>query len=415
MACLTVAALFAILWWRSRTRLETFQSQTKRERLEESAFLQRTQRRLEMLHRLVDAIEDGLFIVRKDLTVLFVNKGAWRFFPTVQDPAGRPLLECVRDHRMVELVATSSRNGQRAMQEYLVTASGKAMSVEDRVYSVEAVPLPKNEPAGLDSAVLVILRDETEKHSLEKIRKDFVANASHELRTPLSIIIGYLENLVDGEIVGDAQMQRVFTVMKKHGDRLACIVEDLLVISRMESGQADTLRLEDFDFNVCATDVIHRLTPVIQNGQAQVAFVQQPGESSMVFGDRFYWDQILFNLVGNALKENQSSAVRVTVHLRQEADTSVIEVRDNGVGIPHADLPFVFKRFYRVARHHAKDIKGTGLGLSIVKRAVEAHHGTITVESKPGVETVFNIRVPRTIRQRDMSMPEALILPAAHQ
>jgi hypothetical protein len=154
---------------------------------------------------------------------------------------------------------------------------------------------------------------------------------------------------VDGEIVGETQTQRVFTVMKKHGDRLACIVEDLLVISRMESGQADALRLEDFDFNVCATDVIHRLTPVIQNGQALVNFAQTPGETPMVFGDRFYWDQVLFNLVGNALKENQSSAVKVTVHLRQEADTSVIEVRDNGVGIPHADLPFVFKRFQESA------------------------------------------------------------------
>ncbi|HEX2751128.1 MAG TPA: sensor histidine kinase, partial [Verrucomicrobiales bacterium] len=101
-----------------------------------------------------------------------------------------------------------------------------------------------------------------------------------------------------------------------------------------------------------------------------------------------------FNLIENALKENQPGSLVIGVKFTRENDESVITIRDNGVGIPRADLPFIFKRFYRVAKHHSQKIKGTGLGLSIVRRAVEAHQGTITVDSTLGLETIFTIRLP---------------------
>lgn len=391
---ISLAVLFLVLWRRSQVRVEEMEAKLARQKRDDATFLQRSQRRAEMLHRLVDGIDDGLFIVSNDQQVLFANRGALRFFPPQSEPVGKSFLECVRDHRLAEVVATSAVSGRRSREELLVSMASSE-GIGEKVYSVEAVPLSSSEPAGLEGAVLVILRDETQKHHLEKIRKDFVANASHELRTPLSIIIGYLENLKEGDITEPVQMARAFTVMKKHGDRLASIVEDLLVISRMESGQQDAIRLQEFDFNACAQDVVHRLTPVVTSGKPKVLFKVDTGEDPLVFGDRFYWDQILFNLVGNAVKENQGGGVQVTIRLRQQEGMSVIEVKDDGVGIPLADLPFVFKRFYRVARHHSQEIKGTGLGLSIVKRAVEAHQGTITVHSKPGVETVFTIRVPR--------------------
>ncbi|MFZ4764204.1 MAG: ATP-binding protein [Roseimicrobium sp.] len=348
-----------------------------------------------MLHRIVDGIDDGLFIVGQDLRVAFVNRSAELFFPPVRDPVGRTLLECVRDHRIVELVSEAVEQGQRARQEFLVSSSSAGLTVEDHVFSVEAIPLNGDAPEGLEGALLVILRDETEKHTLEKIRKDFVANASHELRTPLSIINGYLENLTDGDISEPQEAKRAFNIMRKHGDRLARIIEDLLVISRMESGAPDAVKKECFDLKACAEDVIHRLTPMMTTKEARVTVLLDDGASPMIYGDRYYWDQILFNLVSNALKENPARGLEVIISLKQQADMSEIQVRDNGVGIPHADLPFVFKRFYRVRRHYGTEVKGTGLGLSIVKRAVEAHQGKITLHSKPGIETVFTIRVPR--------------------
>jgi signal transduction histidine kinase len=183
--------------------------------------------------------------------------------------------------------------------------------------------------------------------------------------------------------------------MRKHGDRLAQIIEDLLVISRMESGEANAVKKEAFDLAACAEDVVHRLAPLTAAKEARVKIVAPKDGDSSIYGDRFYWDQILFNLISNALKENFAKGLEVTVSLTQDAGISEIRVSDNGVGIPYGDLPFVFKRFYRVARHHGQEVKGTGLGLSIVKRAVEAHHGTIAVHSRPGIETVFTIRVPR--------------------
>lgn len=399
-ASLALTVVFATLWWRSLLQNWKMKREHQAKDKEELAYHQRTQQRAEMLHRLVEGIEDGLFIISSRLTVLFVNRGAMKFFPPIMGPVGRTFLECVRDHRLVEVVHGSVKSGLRSRQEFLVSSPGEGSGVEDRIFSVESVPLNGDAPGGMEGGVLVILRDETEKHHLERIRKDFVANASHELRTPLSIINGYLENLVDGDILEPEETKRAFTIMRKHGDRLAQIVEDLLIISRMESGEPDAVRAEEFDFGACAQDVVHRLTPVITAKDAKVQVVLEGNCSPYIHGDRYYWDQILFNLVSNALKENLAKGLQITIRLKQDAETSEIQVRDNGVGIPHADLPFVFKRFYRVARHHSQEVKGTGLGLSIVKRAVEAHRGAITVQSRPGIETVFTIRMPRVVGER---------------
>ena len=393
--CFLAAAGFAALWisLRKRTALERRAAEEQAQK--DGEFLRRLQRRAELLHRLVDGIDDGLFIIAADTRVLFVNLGAQGFFPPVTEPVGRKLIECVPDRRIVELVERSLRSGQREAQEIPVTKLRAHGTAKERIYDVLAVPLQSDAIHAAEGELLLILRDETQKHMLEKIRKDFVANASHELRTPLSIIIGYLENLIDGDITEEEDVHRAFTVMKKHGDRLAQIVEDLLVISRMESGLEETVRMEEFDLHDCADDVVHRLSPVIGAKGANVHVDVKPGTVTKMRGDRFYWDQILFNLVQNALKENQGQGLDVQIAIEDEEGRLKVDIRDNGVGIPAADLPFVFKRFYRVVRPEGREIKGTGLGLSIVRRAVEAHKGSIELSSRPGIETVFTIRVPR--------------------
>ncbi|MEY4484661.1 MAG: hypothetical protein RL693_2113 [Verrucomicrobiota bacterium] len=397
VACLLLVVGLVYLWVTKRKQVLELQEQLAERVRKEDAIVRRTRHRAEMLHQLVEGINDGLFIVDPDLKMMFVNRGALQFFPPIAEPVGRSLIECVQDHRIVELVQNCVKTEQRVIEDIQITSAHNDGTVDEQVFSVEVVPLKGDEFQTTEDALLVILRDETDKHSLEKIRRDFVANASHELRTPMSIINGYLENLLEGDIEDEADVKRAFTIMKKHGDRLARIVEDLLVISRMESGQADALREEEFDFQACAHDVVQRLSPVIGLNEARVSVVIQEGATPVVRGDRFYWDQILFNLVSNALKENQAKGLQVIISLKQEPEISEIRVSDNGVGIPHADLPYIFKRFYRVTRQRAHDVKGTGLGLSIVKRAVEAHRGKITVQSVSGVETVFIIRVPRKV------------------
>jgi signal transduction histidine kinase len=378
---------------RARKELHSYKVAVEEQRQRDGDFLRRLQRRTELLHRLADGIEDGLFIIGEDLKVQFVNMGARLFFPPITEPVGRPVAECIPDARIMDVITECVESARRVMKEVEVSLPADD-ALEERVYAVVALPLPPDTIHASDGEILLILRDETEKHKLEKIRRDFVANASHELRTPLSIIIGYLENVLEGDLTETDEIRRAYTVMKKHGDRLAQIVEDLLVISRMESGQPDALKLEDFDLKECAEDVLHRLSPVITQKKASARVDANGSPGVRLRGDPFYWDQILFNLVQNALKENNREGLEVVIGLHEDGNALNVEVRDNGVGIPQADLPYIFKRFYRVVRYENSGVKGTGLGLSIVRRAVEAHQGTISVRSRPGVETVFTIRVP---------------------
>jgi two-component system phosphate regulon sensor histidine kinase PhoR len=242
----------------------------------------------------------------------------------------------------------------------------------------------------------VIIRDMTAEHQTEQIRKDFVANASHELRTPLVIIAGYLENLLDDDLLEDPELARRFlTVMRKHSDRISRLVDDMLLISRLESGEANSLKIEPFALRACIEDIIERLESLIRTQQAVVG-IEIPDQAIMLHGDQFYWTQVLFNLVENALKQNPHPNLRVAIGCEEAGASLRIWVTDNGTGIPSADLPHIFRRFYRVEKDHSQSqINGTGLGLSIVKRAVEAHGGTIAVTSVPGRETKFLITVPR--------------------
>ena len=144
--------------------------------------------------------------------------------------------------------------------------------------------------------------------------------------------------------------------------------------------------------------MLDRLEPVIASQEANIT-ATIPDPELNILGDRFYWTQVLFNLVENAIKQNQRHKIEVEIGARREAGGALtIWVSDNGVGIPSADLPFIFRRFYRVEKHHSQEgIKGTGLGLSIVKRAVEAHRGHIEVSSTPGHETRFLITLPEDV------------------
>jgi signal transduction histidine kinase len=180
--------------------------------------------------------------------------------------------------------------------------------------------------------------------------------------------------------------------MEKHSKRMMRIIEDMLTISRLESGDAQ-LKAETFLVRGCVEDVLEHLTPLIDARQPVVS-LKFPEPGGLLQGDRFYWDQIFTNLIENALKENQRPGLRLTISGEWQEHECVLKVADDGIGIPAIDVPFVFKRFFRCAKHHSQETRGTGLGLSIVKRAVEAHGGTIEVHSTPTVETVFTMRVP---------------------
>ena len=348
-------------------------------------------------NRLLDALGDAFLLVDSEANIRFANKAARSLFGK-RELLNRPVSEAFLDPRLADALLRCLETGEpvqsRVVLPQQTSPRGDLETRGVNAWIIDAAQL--SDLPDSDSITRVIIRDVTTEHQIEQVRKDFVANASHELRTPMAIINGYLENLLDDDMLSDPELSRRFlTVMRKHADRISRIVEDMLVISRLESGEASALKVEPFRFRSCINDILERLESVIRSKNAEI-MITMPDPAVTLQGDRFYWTQVLFNLVENALKQNPHPGLRIEIGCQLVGNNFHIWIADNGVGIPSADLPHIFRRFYRVEKHHSQqEIKGTGLGLSIVKRAIEAHHGTIGVTSVPGRETKFLITVPK--------------------
>ncbi|QTN30881.1 PAS domain-containing protein [Akkermansiaceae bacterium] len=348
-------------------------------------------------NRLLDALGDAFLIVDSRANITFANAAAQELFRG-RALTGRPVREAFLDTRLAEALLTCLETGEpvqsRVVLPQQTSPLGDLETRGNNAWVIDAAQL-SDTPDG-NPSTRVVIRDVTSEHQLDQIRKDFVANASHELRTPLAIINGYLENLLEDGVLEEPEMARRFlSVMKKHTERISRIVEDMLVISRLESGEASAIKIEPFRLRSCVKDVLERLESVVQSQKAIVE-VNLHDDAASLNGDRFYWTQVLFNLVENALKQNPHMDLKVEVGSSENRENVQIWVKDNGIGIPSVDLPHIFRRFYRVEKHHSQlEIKGTGLGLSIVKRAIEAHHGIITVTSVPGQETKFLMTIPK--------------------
>jgi len=348
-------------------------------------------------NRLLDALGDAFLLVDAEENIRFANAAARSLFDG-RELIGRPVREAFLDPRLAEALLRCLATGEPVQSRVILpqqtSPRGDAETRGINAWVIDAAQL--SNPPDADPITRVIIRDVTAEHQLDQVRKDFVANASHELRTPLAIINGYLENLLDDGLIEEPDMARRFlAVMRKHTERISRIVEDMLVISRLESGEAGALKIEPFRFRSCINDILERLESVIRNQNASVVVVMS-NPDAVIRGDRFYWTQVLFNLVENALKQNPHGGLKIEIGCDPADDGVRVWVSDNGVGIPSADLPHIFRRFFRVEKHHSQnEIKGTGLGLSIVKRAIEAHHGSISVTSVPGRETRFTITLPK--------------------
>ncbi len=393
VAVLSLAAIIIVVF---RNRGYRKQSEAVINTLK-SRFANDLKKSREERNRLLDALGDAFLLVDSDANIRFANAAAQALFGN-RELINRPVTEAFLDPRLADALLRCLATGEPVQSRVVLPQQTSPLgSLETRgvnAWIIDAAPIPV--PAGGMSTARVIIRDVTSEHQLEQIRKDFVANASHELRTPLAIINGYLENLIDDDLVSEPEMARRFlSIMRKHADRISRIVEDMLVISRLESGEASALKVEPFRFRSCINDILERLESVVRNQHAEINVVM-PAPDLILEGDRFYWTQVLFNLVENALKQNPYHGLRVEIGCESIGENLRIWVSDNGVGIPSADLPHIFRRFFRVEKHHSQqEIKGTGLGLSIVKRAVEAHGGGISVTSVPGNETKFLISVPQ--------------------
>jgi two-component system phosphate regulon sensor histidine kinase PhoR len=279
------------------------------------------------------------------------------------------------------------------IEEVLRTEKRREAEVElrhlHRVFALSAVPFPGAEatPPG----VVITFHDATERRRVDSVRRDFVANASHELRTPLTSIRGFVEALEDGAVAEADTAQRFLGKIRVHADRMAALVEDLLELSRLESGERPPLFEQVAPADV-VEDVVVSFTGLA--GRKQIALERANAGAPAVVTDGDRLRRILENLVENAVKYTPEGG-RVEVRSGPGPDGgAVFEVRDDGPGIPAEHLPRIFERFYRVDKARSRELGGTGLGLAIVKHLAEGMGAFVSVESTLGRGTSFRVQVP---------------------
>lgn len=331
------------------------------------------------------SIFEGVFIVDRQMRIRLANPGLVGMFELNGDPSGRPVMETFRHHEIQGLVQQALSSGHPVRGE-IAFDRGRA----HRVLELSASPVALDER---ERGAVVVVHDITEIRGLERVRREFVANVSHELRTPLTIINGYIETLLDGGLDDRGEAQQALGVMFKHADRLKHLVDDLLTISQAES-RSVPLAVEPVDLRVLWNRVIEQFGETIRERGAAVR-IEADDAGAVLEGDPLKLEQVFFNLLDNALKYGvRTAGLEVRLAARRAGDEILIEVGDNGAGIPCEDQKHIFERFYRVHKHRSRDTGGTGLGLSIVKNVVQTHGGSVSVASVPGEGSTFHLRLP---------------------
>jgi two-component system phosphate regulon sensor histidine kinase PhoR len=245
---------------------------------------------------------------------------------------------------------------------------------------------------GERSGAVIVLSDMTRIHRLENLRRDFVANVSHELKTPVTSIQGFVEALQDGELGEPEQAVRYLGIIAKHAERLNAIIDDLLSLSRLEEvGQRRAILFETTNIKPILAAAVE--FSGIKASQKNVTINLDCADRIQAKINTPLLEQAVVNLVDNAVKYSEEGRA-VDVVAREQGREIVIEVRDEGCGIPPEHLERIFERFYVVDKGRSRKLGGTGLGLAIVKHIAQAHGGTVTVESTPGQGSSFRIHLP---------------------
>ncbi len=261
--------------------------------------------------------------------------------------------------------------------------------VEDRSLELTLAPFDKGSP---DSGVLVVLHDVTAQRRNEEMRREFVANVSHELRTPLTSIRSYAETLAEsGDDLPEKTRAGFFQIILSETDRMTHIVQDLLTLSRFDSGRAE-LTFAPFSFLEAAEGVC-RSVKLDAERHNHTLTLKAPRRLPDVVGDRDRIVQVMVNIVSNSIKYTPNGG-HIAMTVGAQGDRVWLEVDDDGIGIPQADRDRIFERFYRVDKARSRQSGGTGLGLSIAKEIVDRHHGSLSLVDKEGPGLRVRLELP---------------------
>jgi len=337
----------------------------------------------EKLASILANMSDGVLATDEIGRVIVANRRA-RTMLGLKEIEGKTVSECLDIDKQPVAAALQGTESQLLIQR-------PHTDEEDAlVFRVTLTPIRRRDKGVVGT--IAVLQDVTEAEKLEASRREFVANVSHELRTPLTTIKSYAEALGDGALEEPPLAERFVGVIRSETERMIRLVTDLLHLSRFDSQQAP-LRRQLIDMGEMMEDVVDRFSLQLRQKAITVKVEAEPGLQK-AWLDRDGIDQVLDNLVSNAIKytlDGGSIALSARVN---EAGQLAVAVKDTGIGIPKKDLGRIFDRFYRVDKARSRSMGGTGLGLSIAREIVRAHGGNIAIESEPGVGTTVTVTLP---------------------
>ncbi|HET9953979.1 MAG TPA: ATP-binding protein [Polyangiaceae bacterium] len=338
-------------------------------------------RERDLLGGILETMQEGLLLLNEQDEIVLLNPSLRSTLLLPADVVGKKLSDALQREELNELVRQARGTHKPAASELSVSG------LKPRRLAVRANPMPAP-----SSAVLLVFFDVTEVRRLESMRRDFVANVSHELRTPVTAICSATETLLGGALKDLDAAPMFVQIIERNSERLRALVEDLLDLSRIESKEYKLERTE-LDISTIVERALSLIREKAQKGRVRIDVELAP-DLPVAIADARALEQVLLNLVENAIKYCPPGS-RVVVRARVDRAGYVrIAIEDTGPGIPERDLPRLFERFYRVDAGRSREMGGTGLGLSIVKHLVEAMGGEVGVQSRVGFGSTFWFTLP---------------------
>ena len=331
-------------------------------------------RRQDEFSAVTRSMNEGLVLLNAENHVLSLNPAAMRLFNADEDCVGRDFVTVSRDVPVTNAVRDALSTGRGAAQ----------LERGERIYQIECSRI---ESDGAILGVALVAFDTTERAQAEQMKREFTANVSHELKTPLQSIMGSAELLENGLVKSEDQ-PRFIERIRSEAARLMALIEDIIRLSELDEGAA--VPMEAVDLLSVAKDAADTLQESANKKNVTLAL---EGESAPIQGAPRLIYEIAYNLCDNAIRYNRAGG-HVSVRVQPENGYALLEVADDGIGIPEEHQRRVFERFYRVDKSHSRASGGTGLGLSIVKHAAALHHAEIELKSEVGKGTTIAVRFP---------------------
>ncbi|MEB2462584.1 two-component system histidine kinase PnpS [Listeria monocytogenes] len=336
------------------------------------------------LNAIVQNLVSGVMLINVDKQVIMNNATSFISFVETEI-SGKQIYQLIKSFALSQLIEATFET-KTIQQKEIILYFPREMILDASVSPI----LGEN---GEITGIILLLHDITQIRHLENVRSEFVTNVSHELKTPVTALKGFAETLLDGAMYDEMLLKKFLTIIKEESDRLHRLIMDILALSRIEQNPVpENVELVEVD------DVIEQSARTIfemaTEKNIQVIIPEKTIPSVTIETDRDKLQQILINLLSNAINYTPVDG-KVEVKLIEQEAEVIIEVTDNGIGIPAKDIDRVFERFYRVDKARSRHSGGTGLGLSIVKHLVENCGGRIEVESQEEVGSTFRVTLPK--------------------